>query len=140
MKHLFYEDVYRQESNQELVDILLRKGWSECPAAPVIDPVTQTVHWNNDIKQWITEIIPKNIPTEIPLWAFRNVLRINNLKTNVENFINALPEPQKSLVLDQYEYGNVIVRTHPLVQSLGNQLGLSSDDIDNLFISASQLS
>jgi hypothetical protein len=138
MKYLYYEDLFRQEHDKTIINTLLRKGWQECPEFPEYDPVTQIPQWVNH--KWVIVDLPKPpVPDEIPLWAFRSILRLNNLKTNVETMIDSLPEPARSLAIEQYEYGNYIARFHPLVVSLGEQLGLTSDDIDNLFINAKQL-
>lgn len=137
MKNLYYGDFFRQENDEIAINNLLRKGWLECPNVPEYNPETQTPKWIN--QQWIIIDIPKQVPDEIPLWAFRAILRLNNLKNNVDAMIDALPEPNRSLAIEQYEYGNYIVRTHPLVVNIGDQLGLTPDDIDDLFISAKQL-
>lgn len=138
MKNLYYDNLFRQEQDETIINTLLRKGWRECPEFPEYDVNTQTPRWIN--RQWVIVDLPKPpVPDEIPLWAFRAILRINNLKENVETIIDSLPEPTRSLAIEQYEYGNYIVRSHPLVVSLGEQLGLTSDDIDNLFINAKQL-
>lgn len=81
----------------------------------------------------------ESIPYEVPLWAFRATLINLGYKSTIEAMLAALPEPTKTVVMQQWEYGNFIVRTHPLIEQLGAQLGLSSDDIDTIFIEASKV-
>lgn len=79
------------------------------------------------------------IPNEVPLWAFRSILTLLNLDTQVDNLINSLPEPQKTVARVQWQYGNFIERNHPLIDSLGTNLGLTKEQIDNVFKEASKL-
>lgn len=83
--------------------------------------------------------ISRQIPEEIPLWAFRSALGLAGIKNNVINLIDSLPEPQKSIALEQWEYGNFILRNHPLIISLSAKLGLSTEEVDQIFITANSL-
>lgn len=84
-------------------------------------------------------VILKPIPETVPLWAFRAILTVQGLAPTVENLILALPEPQKTVAYTQWHYGNFIDRSHPLINALGSQIGLTSEQIDNVFIEASKL-
>lgn len=82
----------------------------------------------------------KEVPAEIPLWAFRTAVRKSGLKESVEFLLNALPEPQKTDAWEHYEYGNYILRSHPLIIALTGQLGLTNDQVDDIFLLAQSLS
>lgn len=79
------------------------------------------------------------VPAEVPLWAFRAALAMAGLQASAESLIAALPEPQRTAATLQYEYGNFIERIHPLIDGLGAQLGLTSEQIDDLFRAAASL-
>jgi hypothetical protein len=79
------------------------------------------------------------IPSEVPLWAFRSILTIMGIAPQVDALINSLPEPQKTVASVQWQYGNFIERNHPLIDSLGTNLGLTKEQIDNVFVEASKL-
>lgn len=81
----------------------------------------------------------KEIPQEVPLWAFRSILTIMGIAPQVDVLINSLSEPQKTVAQVQWQYGNYIERNHPLINSLGINLGLTKDQIDNVFIEAFKL-
>jgi hypothetical protein len=81
----------------------------------------------------------KEVPAEIPLWAFRSSLLLNGLEGQVMTLINSLQEPQKSVATIQWEYGNFIVRNHPIIISLSSALGLTSNQVDDIFITGSLL-
>jgi hypothetical protein len=86
---------------------------------------------------WLIKPIP--IPLQVPLWAFRAILTIQQLAPSVEALINQLPEPQKTVASIQWVYGNFIERNHPLIDSLGTDLGLTKEEIDNVFVEANKL-
>lgn len=81
----------------------------------------------------------ESIPHEVPLWAFRAILISLGYKDAIEAMLDKLSEPEKTVVNQQWEYGNFIVRTHPLIEQFGKNLGLSNNDIDTIFIDASKL-
>lgn len=88
--------------------------------------------------QWAPQP-PPPVPAEVPLWSFRAALALASMKSAAETLIAALPEPQKTVATQQYEYGNFIERGHPLIEGLGAQLGLTSAQIDDLFRTADSL-
>jgi hypothetical protein len=82
-------------------------------------------------------IIPENISArQVRLWLIDNNIDLNN----VVNIIDTIQDPilkQKTLV--EWEYAPYIERNHPLIDALGSALGLTSEQIDQGFITASQL-
>lgn len=88
--------------------------------------------WEND-----PAYIPQNISArQVRLWLIDNNIDLNN----VVNIINTIEDPilkQKTLV--EWEYAPYIERNHPLIETLGASLGLSPEQIDQGFITASQL-
>ena len=126
----------RTESDQSIINNLLRKGWIE-NNPPAYNNLTQTANFVGGV--WVISDLPKEVPNEIPLWAFRSILTLMGYAQNVADLIDSLPEPQKAVAKIQYEYGNFIVRDHALISTLGSQLGLTNDQIDNIFIEAAKL-
>lgn len=82
---------------------------------------------------------PAIVPQEITMRQARLALLDIGLLANVQTAINTLPEPDKTKAQIEWEYSNALQRNNPFVTTLGTALGLSSDDIDNLFITASGL-
>lgn len=82
---------------------------------------------------------PPIVPQEITMRQARLALLDIGLLANVQTAINTLPEPDKTKAQIEWEYSNALQRNNPFVTTLGTALGLSSDDIDNLFITASGL-
>ena len=88
---------------------------------------------------WINPPVVVPIPQEITMRQARLALLDAGLLANVQTAINSLPEPSKTKAMIEWDYSNALQRDNPFVTTLGTALGLSSDDIDNLFITASGL-
>lgn len=57
----------------------------------------------------------------------------------IKEFIETLPEPNRSLAIQQWEYSNEMLRNNPLVNSMASGLGLTQQDLDNIWIYARTL-
>ena len=79
------------------------------------------------------------IPQEVTMRQARLALLENGLLANVQPAINSLPEPDKTKAQIEWDYSNALQRSNPFVAVLGSALGLSSQDLDDLFIQASAL-
>lgn len=137
MTTLIYQTLVRNESDPDVIARLLAKGWTQQPLPPSVAD-NQESYW--DEGQWKIRAKPSDVPLEVPLWAFRASLALAGLKEQAEALIAALPEPQKTVATQQWEYGNFIERNHPLIESLGAQIGLTSVQIDDIFKTAASLS
>lgn len=58
---------------------------------------------------------------------------------NITSILAQLPEPNKSIATITWEYSTEIYRSNPILNQLTPMLGLTSEDVDNLFILASTL-
>lgn len=80
------------------------------------------------------------VPDEVTLWAFRASLVLGGItQSQVDTLIAGLDEPAKTVATTQWNYGNYIERGHTLIGQLGAQLGLSTEQIDNVFRTAATL-
>lgn len=66
--------------------------------------------------------------TQARLWLFRNYGLSSD---DVRNVIAAMPDPGESLI--RWEYSPYIERSHPLVEAIGQTLGLSATQLDDAF-------
>ena len=132
-------DALRSEYGVEPVTIV------DPPAGDVvteIDPALIDGVWT---QQWsVREFTPEELQTRRESMAVsqrraRRALLQLGLLSQVETAINALPEPEKSAALIEWEYAQEIRRGNALVQSLAPALNLSEEDLDNLFAAASQI-
>lgn len=57
----------------------------------------------------------------------------------VDDAIALIPEPDKSLISIEWEYASTVERTSPWMSTMGAALGLSDDELDQLFETARTL-
>ena len=81
---------------------------------------------------------PRPVPTNLPAWRIRVVLKQRGLLNNVKQLINSLPAEQKAIAEEQL-VDSKFEREHPLIEQLGMALGLTSDDLDDIFREADAL-
>ena len=82
-------------------------------------------------------IIPPTISArQVRLWLIDNDISLNNVEDAI-NTIQDIKLREKTRV--EWEYAPYIERNHPLIESLAQYLGLTSEQIDQGFIQASQL-
>ena len=92
------------------------------------------------MSEYITfEPVLNPVPQEVTMRQARLALLENGLLANVQPAINSLPEPDKTKAQIEWDYSNALQRSNPFIAILGAALGLSSQDLDNLFIQASAL-
>ena len=63
----------------------------------------------------------------------RLALLQSDLLSSVDGALNALPEPDKSAAMIEWEYATEVRRASPLVESLSAALSLSPEQLDDLF-------
>lgn len=86
---------------------------------------------------WLAETeqpLPPITARQLRLW-----LAGAGILGQVDGLIAAMPEPQKTLVGIEWEYGTIYERTHPPVIQLGTAIGLTPADLDSAWRAASEL-
>jgi hypothetical protein len=79
------------------------------------------------------------VPSEVPLWSMRILLKKMQLFDSIIEAINQMDEPLKSMALDYLEYGNYIERNSNTVILIQQILQMTDAQVDELFIEASNL-
>jgi hypothetical protein len=82
---------------------------------------------------------PAPIPSVVTMRQARLALLGAGLLGSINAAIDALPSPQKEAALIEWEYSQEVHRNRPFVQLLAAELGLTNEQLDNLFIEAAQL-
>lgn len=94
------------------------------------------------IRQWIVVPAPEPetvVPDRVTMRQARLALHAAGILPQVQPAINALPEPDKTAAQIEWDYSSEMFRNHGFVNILGSQLGLTSEQIDQLFIQAATL-
>jgi hypothetical protein len=92
----------------------------------------------NEVQTTIPPVTNQQLRTALVLSSFQQ----NKPELHpeaIKAYIDTLPEPNRSLALQQWEYSNEMLRNNPLVASMAAGLGLTSTDLDNLWLFAKTL-
>ena len=118
------------------------------PEATIEQTVTEAAPWLVDgvwTQSWaVTDAAPELVaerrralvPRAVSMRQARLALKDAGKLAAVDAAIDALPEPQRSEARIEWEYSTEVQRLNGFVAALGPALGLSSEQIDALFIDA----
>lgn len=79
------------------------------------------------------------VPDSVTMRQARLALNSAGLLTQVEAAINALPEPSRTEARIEWDFSSEVFRDRDFVKMLGTSLGLTSIQMDELFITAATL-
>lgn len=79
------------------------------------------------------------VPASITMRQARLVLHEIGRLAAVESAINALPEPARTKARIEWDYSNELLRKNAFVAILGQAIGLTSNEVDALFIQAAAI-
>ena len=81
----------------------------------------------------IAQDLKSKTPATVTMRQARLALLDLDLLSSIDEAINAMPEPDKTKAKIEWEYAAVVERNSDWVSDLGQQLGLSDVQIDDLF-------
>ena len=136
MTYLSYNKQLRSEDNPQVIANLIRKGWVEAPQPPY-DPATQTCEWINGA--WVVAPIVVPVPTQVAMWALRESVMFAGEMSAITNALNSLPEPEKAIAWNRWEYKESIVRNSPIILQLQSMLGWTNEFVDTLYKNAAEI-
>lgn len=100
----------------------------------------QKILIRNDFNGIPNQTTISNVPKIVTPRQIRLALILSGVSLDIiETAINSLPEPQKSMTRITWEYSVEFQRTNPMISAMSPMLGLTSEQIDNLFILAATL-
>jgi hypothetical protein len=108
-----------------------------------IASINNFCEWNGT--EWIDprpeeDILKALVPEVVTKLQLKLQLTLNGFDlTLIDNAINQLPEPQRSLTSISWNDATMFERNNQLLINLATQLGLTSLDLDNIFISAANI-
>lgn len=79
---------------------------------------------------------PPVVPKSAPMWTVRTVLQNDGLFDQAQALVAASTD---NALKNVWEYGNFAERQSPSIISLGTALGLTSEQIDQMFIDANKI-
>jgi hypothetical protein len=121
---------YETKPEGNVTDIPLHRSF--------IKPVFENGEWTEGADE--EEVLAaREIPQQVPLWAMKATLDIENKLGAVEAAMDQLPELVKKKAYWIWEYGNVIHRNSNTVAFIGQVLDMQPHEIDTLFINADNI-
>lgn len=82
---------------------------------------------------------PEPVPQSVTMRQARLALLSAGLLDAIDAGIAAMPSPQREAAQIEWDYATDVQRDNPLVAGLAEAMGMTSEDIDGLFIAASQI-
>lgn len=82
---------------------------------------------------------PVPVPYEVPTWRLRAVLALDGKETDVQNAINSLPDPNKTIAQRAWDFGSSTERGSQTVAFIKGVLSLTDAEVDQYFIDADNL-
>ena len=137
MTYLTYDLQLRAETDPQIIATALRKGWVEAPQPPY-DPATETCQWIDGA--WVVAPIVIPVPEQVSMWALREAVMFAGEMTAIKSALDNLPEPQKSIAWNRWEYKENIVRNSPIILQLQQLLGWTDSFVDGLYKHANAIS
>ena len=112
---------------------LQRKGWVARLDPPEYDPQTQSLSW--DGAQWVVSDIPPAIHEKVATHKMLIAMDAAGLLEQVQALVNGAGGALKIA----FDRAPEIHRASPMVAGMAAQLGLTEQQVDNLFIAAAQV-
>jgi hypothetical protein len=97
------------------------------------------VWWQTWVQNPAPPPAPPSVPQEISLWQFRAALKLNGNFERVQYALAQLQSPESILAAELFEYGNKIYRESELSRQIIKILGVTEEQVDNLFIQAAAI-
>jgi hypothetical protein len=107
------------------------------PEEQTIDAPSPSSDWVMGVVDW-SQVSTDQVQ-EVTMRQARLALLSVGLLDQVEAAINALPDPPRTSALIEWQHSNTVQRNNPFVTQLGGLLGLTPEQLDNLFIAAAKL-
>ena len=136
MTYLTYDKQLRSETDPQVISNLVRKGWVEAPQPPY-DPATETCQWVDGA--WVVAPIVIPVPSQVAMWALRESVMFAGEMSAITNALNSLPEPEKAIAWNRWEYKESIVRNSPIILQLQSMLGWTNEFVDTLYKNAAAI-
>lgn len=94
---------------------------------------TTEEQWSEKLAEYAKPPFTTEVPDVTPR-QIRQALILSGVSiSQIDSALDSFPEPIKSLAKTEWEYSNSFQRTRPLVASVGQMLGWTSQQVDNLW-------
>ena len=85
-------------------------------------------------------VVLKEVPAVVSARQIRQALVLSGITmAQIEQALNSMPEPNRSLAFIEWEYSNEFQRYRPLTIAVAQMLGWTEDQMDDLWVLAFSL-
>lgn len=131
------EYMYNIESDEEIRDLMSKNqlvvNVDDYEVPPAAGWILQGV-------MVVPPIVVAVVPEKVTPRQIRIALTLAGISESfIDSAIDALSEPSRSVAKITWEYSTEIFRNNPLILSLAPAMGLTSEQVDGLFIQAAKL-
>lgn len=131
------EYVYNIESDEEIRDLMSKNQLVVNVDDYEVPPAAGWVLQGVVIVPPITVAV---VPEKVTPRQIRIALTLAGISESfIDSAIDALSEPNRSVAKITWEYSTEVFRNNPLILSLAPAMGLTSEQVDRLFIQAAKL-
>ena len=124
---------------QETVPVLTAKGHYE-QQWEIVELFSTQVEKDAAIAADIEAKRKASVPASVTRRQAKQALLLNGLLANVQPAIDAIPDAaQRAMIQIEWDDSQVFERDRPALIAIGSALGLTSVQLDDLFIGAAQL-
>lgn len=92
-----------------------------------------------DIQAHLNPPVVPAVPRSITMRQARLLLHSRGLLTSVQEAIDSLDEPPRIAAQIEWDYSSTMERDKPFVAMIAGYIGLTNDDLDEMFIEAATL-
>lgn len=100
---------------------------------------TTEEQWLEKLAEYAKPPIATEFPDVTPRQIRQALILSGVSMSQIDDALGSLPEPMKSLAMAEWEYSNSFQRNRPLVSSVGQMLGWTSQQVDDLWKFAGSL-
>lgn len=119
------------QENEMAIDEVLTENYVK----PYFNIETQSFYEGGTPEE-IEEANKPIVPFEVALWRIRAILKLMGLEATIESALEQLPEPIKIGAKYIWQFGTVIERESQTVLMLQQVLGMTDQQLDDMFIQA----
>lgn len=129
---------------EDLIDFYTSQGYEICPIiynGNFINPIWNGSEWiEGATPEEIAEVNKSKVPESISQMKLRKQLIISGISiASIDDLIQTLPQPNRDLIYTMWEYAVVFDRSNPELNGMAQMLGLTSEQLDDIFINGNLL-
>lgn len=128
-----YSSVEVVPSNKTICTVFYEGGF--------IEPFFNGIEWiEGATPEEIAQANKPIVPESISQMKLRKQLILSGISiSSIDNLIQSLPQPDRDIIYTMWEYAVVFDRVNPELNAMAQMLGITQEQLDNIFINGNLL-